>query len=375
MCEITNKNKKVGIYIHIPFCAHKCPYCDFYSKKPAHMEMDSYKQALIERIELLGKKYSYGFEADTVYFGGGTPSLMGGDALCEILGAVKTAFKVEDGAEVTVEANPESVSGEFFRCVKAGGFNRLSMGLQSANEDELRLLGRAHSCEDVARAVGMARQAGIENITLDLMLGLPGQTESKLSDSIDFCADLKVPHLSSYILKVEENTVFGRKNLQLPEDDSVSDLYLFAALRLKELGYKHYEISNFAREGFESRHNLKYWHCEEYLGIGPGAHSFLEGKRFCFNPHIKDFMAGAEPIDDGTGGDFEEYAMLNLRLADGLVRKNTRERFSGGDMLFEGVLKKAMKIPQELIIADNKKIALTTKGFLVSNAIIGKIIL
>ena len=229
-------DKRIGIYIHIPFCAHKCPYCDFYSKKPTELEMEKYKRALIDRIKTLGEKYPYA--VDTVYFGGGTPSVMGAGDLSEILGQIRASFRVFPEAEVTTEANPESVSSEFFMEIKSGGFNRLSMGLQSANEEELKLLGRAHSCDDVKTAVKQARQAGIENITLDIMMGLPGQNVEKLSKSIDFCVSLGIPHISSYILKVEEKTVFGRKNIRLPEDEIVSDLYLFTAEKFKEIKNK-----------------------------------------------------------------------------------------------------------------------------------------
>lgn len=357
--------KNIGIYIHIPFCDGKCPYCDFYSKLPRDSEVESYVAAVKKRIYDFSKIYNR--RVDTVYFGGGTPNLIGGEKLAEILLSLKNSFDVEERAEITVEANPNSVNSEFFFAIRSAGFNRLSMGLQSANEDELKLLGRKHSAEDVVNAVRMARGAGFDNISLDLMMGLPGQTESKLKSSVDFCSALSVEHISSYILKVEERTAFYKQALILPDDDAVSDLYLFAVDELAKLGYNQYEISNFSKPGFESKHNMKYWRCEEYLGIGPAAHSFMQGERFYFDRNIKAFIDGCKPIDDGIGGGFDELVMLRLRLAEGLSRADC-ETYGMG--LFDAILKKTKKIPCDCIKVTENNISLTAKGFLISNSII-----
>lgn len=359
----------IGIYIHVPFCAGKCPYCDFYSQLPSPQAAEAYVLAVERRLREFAEKYP-GRTADTVYFGGGTPSLLGGELLCRILMTVKANFTVTADAEVTLEANPGSVDEKFFETIKEGGFNRLSMGLQSANEAELKFLGRKHSAADAAEAVKMARNAGFENISLDLMMGLPGQTEELLAKSIDFCASLNVEHISSYILKIEENTPFGRMNIELPDEDAVSDLYLFAVDRLREKGYPQYEISNFAKEGLFSRHNTRYWKCSEYIGVGPSAHSFMEGERFYFGRSTADFIAGCEPIPDGEGGSFEEFVMLGLRLTEGITRRNC-EAFGGS---FEGLLKRAQKIPRSLIKTTEDNIALTKEGFLLSNTIIGMLV-
>ena len=360
----------IGIYIHVPFCAGKCPYCDFYSRLPSPQAAEAYVLAVEKSLTAFAAKYPDRL-VDTVYFGGGTPSLLGGELLCRLLKAVKANFTVTADAEVTLEANPGSVDQNFFDTIKVGGFNRLSMGLQSANEEELKFLGRKHSAEDAAKAVKMARKAGFDNISLDLMMGLPGQTEELLAKSIDFCAALDVEHISSYILKIEENTPFGRQNIILPDEDDVSDLYLFAVERLAEKGYPQYEISNFAKEGLFSRHNTRYWKCSEYIGIGPSAHSYMEGKRFYFGRSTEDFLAGKEPIPDGEGGSFEEFVMLGLRLTEGISKVDC-DTF--GENNFALLLKKAQKIPRNLIKTSEDNIALTKEGFLLSNTIIAMLV-
>lgn len=356
----------------MPFCGGKCPYCDFYSKYPSEGEINGYVKEIKNRVAGYAEKYPR--PVSTIYFGGGTPSLIGGERLAEILAAVKWGFKVENGAEITVEANPDSVDAAFFQRIAKAGFNRVSMGLQSANEDELRFLGRKHGTAQVKNAVEWARGAGIGNISLDLMMGLPGQDEEKLRRSMDFCASLRVPHISSYILKIEEGTPFYRQKITLPDDDRVSELYLYSVSYLKSLGYGQYEISNFSKPGFESRHNLQYWKCLEYIGIGPSAHSFMEGRRFYFSGDMNAFLAGADPAEDGGGGGFEEFAMLNLRLTRGLRAKDCAERFENGGELYKKARQKAAGLPNKLVSADEERVSLTAQGFLVSNAVILKII-
>lgn len=361
-----------GIYLHIPFCDGKCPYCDFYSQAGSEPQKDHYTRCLSERVFAFSRELtgSVPISWQTVYFGGGTPNLLGAGRLASLLSAVRKSFPLEEDAEITAEANPTQVGEVFFADLRKAGFNRLSMGLQSANEDELRLLGRKHSARDAAEAVRAARAAGFANLSLDLMLGLPGQTREKLGASISFAAGLGVPHISSYILKIEEGTPFSRAGLSLPEDDEIADLYLFCVEELARHGYAQYEISNFARPGWESRHNLLYWHGEEYLGFGPGAHSFFGGRRFYWPRSLQGFLDGEPPVDDGPGGGFEEYAMLALRLTEGLTRKACENRFPQGGALFDCVLKNIKKCPQGLLHADIDRIALTPEGFLVSNALI-----
>ncbi len=370
--KIEIKMEPIGIYIHVPFCLGKCPYCDFYSVYPDEINVKEYLNAVKLRI----KEYSliYKRNIKTVYFGGGTPNLIGHKGISEILNEIKVNFNTDALKEVTVECNPNSVTEEFFSGIKKAGVNRISMGLQSANESELQFLGRKHNLLDVKNAVSFAKKAGIDNISLDLMIGLENQSEKDLLNSIEFCASLGVSHISSYILKVEENTPFAKKNMLLPDEDVSAALYLFTCEELEKKGYLQYEISNYSKKGFESRHNLIYWQGKEYIGIGPGAHSFIDGKRFYYERDLKAFINGALPVSDGEGGDFEEFLMLNLRLKRGLLKKDCIEKYENGENLFDEALKKSRKIPDLYIERDENKISLTREGFLISNTIISMLI-
>ena len=316
----------IGLYFHIPFCTEKCPYCDFFSLRGTDTMMDEYTNCIISRIN--SESEHSGRKADSLYFGGGTPSLLGGARIARMTEAARRSFGLEN-AEITAEANPGRELGEFFRVFAAAGGNRISIGMQSAEEKELRGLGRKHTAKDAERAVKEARAAGIGSVSLDLMLATPGQTQESLARSIAFCAELGAEHVSAYLLKVEPGTAFWkeRETLELPDEDAAADLYLAAAEGLAARGYRQYEISNFARPGFEGRHNLKYWRCEEYLGLGPAAHSFLDGKRFHYERSLRGFLSGEGPVQDGEGGDFEEFAMLRLRLAEGLTDAACLARF------------------------------------------------
>lgn len=360
--------KTLGLYIHIPFCNGKCPYCDFYSLKQSETSMDDYVTYLNKKISSY-KNYT----ADTVYFGGGTPSLLGTERLISILEHIKNNFG-DIKRETTLEVNPESAKYLDFEKLKFYGINRVSIGLQSSNDNELNLLGRKHTAADVQNAVKTIQSSGIDNISLDLMIGISNQTKESLIESIQFCADLNVYHISAYILKIEEDTVYFRKkdSLNLPDDDTVCDFYELMADRLNRLGYKQYEISNFARPGFESRHNLKYWNCEEYLGLGASAHSFIDKKRFYFDRSIKDFYSDKITCD-GTGGDEEEYIAMTLRLSAGLEYKKFRNYF--GYDLPEHYIDNAKKLDKTgLLYIDDTGIRLSLKGFLCSNSIIVEIL-
>lgn len=357
--------------MHIPFCRSKCPYCDFYSVRADESVKEQYVNVLKNRIT--AEMSVLNCKADTLYIGGGTPSVLGAENLGEI---VKSASPfLSKNAEITVECNPFGLSEDFFKILKFCGVNRISMGLQSANDSERRALGRLSDSETVKKAVKNAQKSGIENISLDVMLGIPRQTEKSLAETLDFCISLGVPHISAYILKLEEGTVFyNRQNsLSLPNDDAVADLYLQACETLEENGIMQYEISNFAKSEYESRHNLKYWNCEEYLGLGPAAHSFLGGKRFYFERDLSSFLNNAEPIQDGNGGDFTEYAMLRLRLTEGLLQNDTEKRF-GHKIPEEMIKKSAFFANNGLMESDKTGIRLTRKGFLISNTILSEIL-
>lgn len=363
--------KSVGLYLHIPFCRSKCPYCDFYSLRADNDKKDEYVRALQNKIssDFLSPKC----KADTLYIGGGTPSVMGAQRLCKLVEACKE--RLTDDAEITVECNPYGLDEDFFKALYDCGVNRVSLGLQSAVDGERRILGRQSDRNQVENAVKLAQKSGFCNITLDVMLGIPEQTEKSLGETLDFCISLDVPHISAYMLKLEENTYFykNQSKYNFPDDDQTADLYLQMCEALESNGIMQYEISNFAKKGYESRHNLKYWHCEEYLGLGPSAHSFMNGKRFYFDPDFDSFMNGNSPIPDGNGGDFTEYAMLNLRLTEGLNENKVFERF-GHNIPKEIYEKSQIFIDNGYITKSENGLALTRKGFLMSNYILSEIL-
>ena len=363
-----------GLYIHIPICRSKCPYCDFYSMRCDKDLTTRYINALKERIKADSQKCETSF--DTVYFGGGTPSVLGSTVLCDLLKSVKENLTVTDDAEITVECNPyDACKDDFdFELMKKAGFNRISMGMQSANDSERRALGRLSGAADVEKAVRRAQKAGITNISLDLMLAVPNQTIESLKESIKFCAELNIPHVSAYLLKLEEGTNFykRRDSLNLPDEDTTCDMYIAACEELEKYGYHQYEISNFSKKGFESRHNVKYWNCEEYLGLGPSAHSYWGGKRFFYERDIERFIGGEPPTFDGHGGSFDEYVMLRLRLADGIIFDDVKKRFDFD--IPQKMIEKAKFLEKcQLMTVDEKHMALTRKGFLVSNSVIAEL--
>lgn len=362
--------KPIGIYLHIPFCKRKCDYCDFYSLVGKEDLIEKYTQSLISSLEEWGKRISR--RADTLYFGGGTPSLLSPEQIGRIIKTARDSFSLTD-AEITLECNPSTVYDGFFEQVAECGVNRISLGLQSANAAERGALGRKATPEQAEYAVRSAQRSGITNISLDLMLALPGQTEKTLIESIDFCQSVGAKHVSAYILKPEENTPFAKRTAEHPSEDFAADMYLLACNELENRGYKQYEISNFCKDGFESRHNMKYWLCEEYLGLGPAAHSFIGGKRMYFERSIDSFLSGAEPIFDCSGGGFEEFCMLRLRLAQGLEGAEMQREF--GRPLPERMIKKAQELKKYgLVVCDGRSIRLTKQGFLVSNSVISALL-
>ena len=364
--------KNIGLYLHIPFCRSKCPYCDFYSLRESNDTVDGYVSSLQEKI--LTSISALQCKGDTLYIGGGTPSYIGAKSLASLVNTCNRGF-LTDNAEITVECNPFDVNEDFFKILYNCGVNRISMGLQSAVDKERRQLGRLSSREQVEKAVKSAQKIGFENITLDVMLGIPDQTEKSLDETLDFCISLGVPHISAYMLKLEENTHFykNQHKYNFPDDDATADLYLQMCETLENQGIMQDEISNFSKQGFESRHNLKYWHCEEYLGLGPSAHSFLDGKRFYFDRDFESFMNGNSPIQDGIGGDFTEYAMLNLRLVEGLNKEKVFERF-GYNIPKEIYEKSKIFVDNGYMTTTKNGISLTRKGFLLSNLILSEIL-
>ncbi len=339
-------NKRSGLYFHIPFCKNKCPYCDFYSVKYNESAALRYTDEICNEI----KQYQGVF--DTVYFGGGTPSILPPESIGKILDCARKRFDISDDAEITVECNPSKDLSEDFKKYASYGINRISLGMQSAVDKERFALGRATGKSEVEKTVNYARNAGIDNISLDLMLGTPKQTLASLDYSFDFIKSMGVSHISAYMLKIEEGTKFYqmRDRLALPDDDTVGEMYLKTVETLNSFGIRQYEISNFAVPGFESRHNTKYWDLTPYLGIGKSAHSFWSGKRFYYDREWNK-------VDDGVGGDKEEQIMLGLRLTKGIDKSLVGRDYN--------------ELVKMGYIADfGDRIALTPKGMLVSNTII-----
>ncbi len=374
--------EKLSIYVHIPFCVKKCEYCDFYSLCDLSRR-EAYADALIAQIK------SFRSEAknklvDTIYFGGGTPSLLAGEDIVRILKTIRSVFRVSDEAEITLEANPGTLDPERLSAYHEAGINRLSIGLQSADPGELKRLGRIHTREDFENSFLLARLEGFQNINVDIMYAIPNQTEQTLSDTLDYVISLDPDHISFYGLKIEPGTPFGREeNIEslIPVEDAQADMYLTSTQKLEEAGFLQYEISNFSKPGFECNHNLKNWKCRDYLGFGPAAHSFFEGKRFSYKKDIDAFIADPLQRDD-LYDEYEhltyedvawQFVMLGFRLRLGIDIIEYGERF--GDDFEARYLEKMMPfIEKEYILKTKTGYRLSRKGLLISNYILSEIL-
>lgn len=374
------KSKK-GLYLHIPFCVKKCNYCDFLSAPAAEEDRKAYAACL--KKEILAYR-SAGYEADTVFFGGGTPSLLSADSIKELMQTLHAAFLIEETAEITMECNPETLDKEKLSVMRKAGINRISFGLQSAVDRELALLGRIHNYERFLRAYYDAREAGFENISIDLMSAIPEQTESSWEETLKKVIDLKPEHISAYSLIIEEGTVFydRQEELVLPDEDTERQMYHRTKELLQNAGYERYEISNYARPGFESRHNLKYWSGAEYIGMGQGASSFLEGIRF-HNPY--DGRTYRENCENPAAlrceeerltkaAQMEEFCFLGLRRMKGISEEKFRELFDRRlAEVYPGVVEGFVE--QGLLAKQGEWISLTEKGIDVSNRIFAEFLL
>ncbi|MCR4795022.1 MAG: radical SAM family heme chaperone HemW [Ruminococcus sp.] len=356
----------LGIYIHVPFCGKKCAYCDFYSVSWTKVQAEDYVDAVLRNIRHYGES---GTNVDTVYFGGGTPSLLSYKQLDSILNEIGRCFSLDADAEITLEANPCTLTPDKLRELRSTGVNRLSIGMQSMIDDELKILGRVHSADRGVKAVMDAVGAGFENISCDLMIALPDQKKESLQYSVEKLTALPVQHISAYILKTENGTAFDCEEIKrrLPDEDESAELYLEMVRLLEDRGFMQYEVSNFAKKGFESRHNCRYWKCLDYLGIGPAAHSCYKGKRFAVERDIADFIASEVQnitITDESPCGFEEYAMLRMRLKEGLVFSDVPEHSAEIEKKLPPLIKEGYAE------TDGKRVWLTAKGFLMSNSVI-----
>lgn len=373
---------KLGIYIHIPFCRSKCDYCDFYSLAGRDDRMDQYQKALLSHIKETAP-LAQDFPVDTIYIGGGTPSYYGAKRLKELLGVIRKLYKVEKDAEVTVECNPDSVDVKSLKILRKAGVNRLSMGMQSAIACELERIHRIHTPQQVNEAATAARKAGFTNLSLDLIYGLPGQTMDSWKATVEHALSLIPQHLSCYGLKVEEGTPLAARVAQgevLPDDDQQADLYLWTVGRLERAGYPQYEISNFAKPGFASRHNLRYWLTQPYIGFGPGAHSDFGGRRYSFvrdlDAYIQGVLQGGDIIDESEiipkRERCGEYLMLRLRTVQGINEQEYRSTYFMDFAPLQARLEQFRA--QGWAEQTDGRWHFTPKGFLLSNQLIGDLL-
>ncbi len=378
-----NEKKPLGIYIHIPFCRSKCEYCDFYSLGCQDQRlMDSYLKAVCTHIKETGP-LTPGYRVDTVYFGGGTPSHFGAEGLSAILTTLRQSFDVSSRAEITFEANPESVTPRLLRRLRSEGFNRVSLGIQTDNDALLQQLGRPHDYSQVELAVKRIRRAGFRNLSVDLMYGLPGQTLADWHSTLDNVLHLQPEHISCYGLKVEPGTpLYSYKDhCNLPDEDTQADMYLTTVELLRAKGFRQYEISNFSKKGMMSKHNLKYWTGGEYLGFGPDASSDFGGKRFAMVRDLQGYIDGIRthgqviqemqdvPLRERAG----EYIIARLRTTLGINREEYERQY----LLPFDPLEEVMKTNQQyyLTILSDGRWRLSPEGMLVSNNILSDLLL
>ncbi len=366
--------ERLGVYIHIPFCIKKCNYCDFCSfAGRGETDFFAYTEELCRRMRSF-KEQNGKRSVDTVYFGGGTPTLLPVGCFELLMCALKDCFFVDADAEITVECNPASIDENGLRLLRSLGINRISIGLQSADERELALLGRPHSFDDFLSVFGAARRVGFENISVDLMYGTPEQTLQSFENTLQRVCDLSPEHISAYGLKIEEGTVFAknREQLELPDEDTEYEMYCSCNDILSKNGYDRYEISNFSKKGMVSRHNLRYWKLEDYVGFGVAAYSCFEGVRFGNSRNIEEFLLGKDIVTQSERISeherLNEYVMLSLRLDEGLDMREYA-RISGRDFKSD-FPQTDLYVKNGFMKEEGGRIAFTTKGFFVSNAIL-----
>ncbi len=366
----------LGLYIHIPFCKSKCLYCDFNSFAKRERDIEPYFSVLKKEISAWAKDLGER-PVDTIYFGGGTPSYAGTEKLCDIIRAVKEKFVVLDDAEITVECNPGTIDIDGFNTLKKNGVNRLSIGLQSTCDDMLKKMGRIHNVSQFEKCFLDARQAGFENISLDLMYGLPDMTIRDWEKTLDKAIAFDAEHISAYALKIEDGTPFSKIKLNLPDEDLCADMYELLVEKLRKAGYQRYEISNFAKKSFAARHNQKYWEYADFLGLGAGAYSFVDGVRFSNCTDILDYVKRVE-CDGKAVKSWEkiskneqmsEFVFLGLRCEKGISLKDFEERF--GIKLLEKFGKPIKKyIDLGFLALEDGYLSFYDKGFFVSNIIL-----
>ncbi len=357
-----------GLYIHIPFCIKKCRYCDFISYPSCEGFFDSYIDAVLDEAT----KYK-SLTFDTVFIGGGTPTVLSPSQLSKLLSGIKSLINIKDGAEFSIEANPKTLTEEKLLVLSENGVNRISIGVQSFSDSELKFLGRIHSAEDAIKTISLAKKY-FNNINIDLMFALPNQTKEDVLHSLNTALSLKPSHLSCYSLIIEEGTPifeeFENGTLIPQDEDTDRDNFKAICDTLRENGFLRYEISNFALSGFECKHNLKYWDCDEYIGIGVGAHSYYNGKRFYNTSDLDAYLKGSFSEDELTLSDADmmsEFMIMGLRKTSGIKISEFKKRFSKNpsDVYNTEKFEKC-----GLIINDGENLYFSERGLDVSNSIL-----
>jgi len=385
----------IELYIHIPFCKKKCNYCDFLSYAAPCEEREAYVKALLEQIRIVASGIVPGcdpedppeereskFRVSTVYIGGGTPSLLSDEQISNILCQLKESFDILENAEITIEANPGTLTLGKLENMRKSGINRLSLGLQSVNEEELKVLGRIHNYDDFVESYVNARKAGFDNISVDIMTALPGQTKELLKATIDKVLDLNPEHISAYSLIIEEETPFfdlyGDIEGPVVGEDLERELYYYAKDRLSEAGFKQYEISNFAKPGYESRHNTGYWKRVHYLGLGLGAASFFAGFRVTNTESMSEYLKDPTTFMSvnrlSENDEMEEFMYLGLRMIKGV---NTSEFYKAFGREIDDVYGSRIQklIDDELLSREDNIISLTNKGIDYGNHVFSQFLL
>ena len=363
-------NKKAEIYIHVPFCARKCAYCDFVSfvedddTKKAYF--DALKKEIIKKTESIGK-----IPVDSVFFGGGTPSLVDERLILSTMDTIRDVFLLEPDAEITMEMNPDSVKESKLKAYREAGINRVSLGLQSTDNDELKLLSRIHDYETFLRAYEAVRTEGFNNVNIDLMSGLPGQDADKFKKTLERVIALKPQHISAYSLIIEENTLFYDKykdGMGLPTEDTDREIYHMTGDVLKSAGFLRYEISNYALPGYECRHNIGYWTRKDYLGFGIAAASLYENVRFSHTGNLKDYINGNYTQEKEVLSkldQMEEFMFLGLRLIKGVFKDEFKQEFNESmDSVYGSEL---VKLEKEGLIVNSDRVYLTELGLDLAN--------
>ncbi len=359
----------IGLYIHIPFCIKKCKYCDFTSYVGCEDKFDAYLNAIFNEM----KEYS-GESANTVFIGGGTPSILSPKQITELMNNIHKNFNLSPDCEISMEANPGTLNTDKMHAMYDGGINRVSVGVQSFNDTELELVGRIHNAKTAYNNIWQLSEMGFNNINLDVMSALPFQNIKNLSNTLKKAIELPITHISAYSLILEDGTPlkaeYENGKFTLPTDDEDRKMYAYTVGFLKENGFMRYEISNFAKEGYECRHNKKYWSCDEYIGIGASAHSYIGNKRFSNTNNLQEYINGAKrDITELTKNDkISEFMMMGLRTQKGVSEQEFKNRFGMEiNNIFKNETEKFIKLG--LMNYDGSYYSLSDRGFDISNSI------